>query len=69
MRPMTKVRKQFILDQNKIRKVKSLLGAKTDTQAIDQAMEYLLANSQIEKVLRQIKGKGKIRDIYGRVPD
>ncbi len=66
---MTKVRKQFILDQNKIRKVKSLLGAKTDTQAIDQAMEYLLANSQIEKVLRQIKGKGKIRDIYGRVPD
>ncbi len=69
MRPMTKVRKQFILDQNKIRKVKSLLGAKTDTQAIDQAMEYLLANSQIEKVLRQIKGKGKIRDVYGRVPD
>ncbi len=69
MRPMTKVRKQFILDQDKIRKVKSLLGAKTDTQAIDQAMEYLLANSQIEKVLRQIKGKGKIRDIYGRVPD
>ncbi len=69
MRPMTKVRKQFILDQDKIRKVKSLLGAKTDTQAIDQAMEYLLTNSQIEKVLRQIQGKGKIRDIYGRVPD
>ena len=68
MKSSAKVRKQFILNPEKISRVKALLGVKTDTQAIDQAMDYILANTRIEKVLKQIRGKGKIRDVYGRVP-
>lgn len=62
----TKVRKQFILDPQKILKLKELVQAKTETEAIDKAMDIVLANGEIQSVLRSIKGKGKIKDVYGR---
>lgn len=61
-----KVRKQFILDPEKIMNVKKLLQAKTETEAIDKAMDIIIANSEIQKVLQLIKGKGEIIDVYGR---
>lgn len=61
-----KVRKQFILDPEKIINVKKLLQAKTETEAIDKAMDIIIANSEIQKVLQLIKGKGEIIDVYGR---
>ena len=69
MNPMNstnKVRKQFILDPVKIHKVKQLIGARTETEAIDRAMDVVIVNGQIRKVLQAIQGKGKIHDIYGR---
>ncbi|MBI4680489.1 MAG: hypothetical protein HY753_04605 [Nitrospirae bacterium] len=61
-----KIRKQFMLDPEKIRTVKKITKAKTDTEAIDRAMDILIADTEIRNVLTSIKGKGKIRDIYGR---
>ncbi len=66
MNSPNKVRKQFILDPAKINRVKTLVGAKTETEAIDRAMDVVIVNGQIRKVLQAIQGKGKIRDIYGR---
>ncbi|OGL40359.1 MAG: hypothetical protein A2042_05535 [Candidatus Schekmanbacteria bacterium GWA2_38_11] len=63
-----KVRKQFILDPAKIKAIKKITRAKTDTEAINQALDILIVNSKIEKMLMSIKGKGKIKDVYGRVP-
>lgn len=63
---VNKVRKQFILDPRKIMKVKELVQAKTETEAVDRAMDVVLANGEIQTVLRIIKGKGKITDVYGR---
>lgn len=63
-----KVRKQFILDSSKIRAVKKITKAKTETEAINRALEIVIANSKIEKMLMSIKGKGNIKDVYGRVP-
>ncbi len=63
----TKVRKQFILNAEKIRTVKELLHAKTDTEAVNKALDIVIENTRIKKTLLSIKGKGHIQDVYGRV--
>lgn len=64
-----KMRKQFILDPEKIKTVKKIMKARTDTEAIDRAMDAVIADSKIRDVLRAIKGKGSVKDIYGRCKD
>lgn len=64
-----KMRKQFILDPDKISTVRKITKAKTDTEAIDKAMDIVIADSDIRRILKSIGGKGKIRDIYGRYKD
>jgi len=61
----TKVRKQFILDPQKIQRVKKALHAKTETDAIDKALDLVLAEEKIWNVMESLRGKIKIRDIYG----
>lgn len=62
-----KIRKQFILDPAKIEAVKKITKAKTDTEAINKALDVIIENSKIEKMLISIKGKGNIKDVYSRV--
>jgi hypothetical protein len=61
-----KVRKQFILDPQKIQRAKKALNAKTETDAIDKALDLVLAEEKIWNVMESLRGKIKIRDIYGR---
>jgi len=67
MKAVVKVRKQFILDTSKIKAVKKLTKAKTETEAINRALDMVIENSKIEKTLKSIKGKGNIKDVYGRL--
>lgn len=67
MQTAGKVRKQFILDPTKIELVKKITHAKTETEAINKALDIIIANEKIERTLMAIKGKGKIRDVYGRI--
>lgn len=62
-----RVRKQFILDSSKIKAVRKITKAKTDTEAINRALDLVIANSKIEATLTFVKGKGKIKNIYGRI--
>lgn len=64
MGAVLKVRKQFILDPDKIKTVRKIVNAETDTEAINRAMDIVIANSKILTTLKSIKGKGKIQDIY-----
>jgi len=66
MQTTGKVRKQFILDPAKIEMVKKITRAATDTEAVNRALDMVIANEKIEKTLAAVKGKGKIRDVYGR---
>ncbi|BCB95450.1 hypothetical protein JZK55_03720 [Dissulfurispira thermophila] len=67
MQTTEKVRKQFILDPDKIRMVKKITHAATETEAINRALDMVIANAQIQKTLVAVKGKGKIEDTFGRV--
>lgn len=62
-----KVRKQLILDPAKIRKVKQALKAKTDTEAVDKAMDMVLGDAKIWSMMESLRGKVKIEDVYGRL--
>ncbi len=66
MGTVVKARKQFILEQQKINQVKKIVQAKTDTEAITRALDIIIENSEIDAVLQAVKGKGRIKDVYGR---
>jgi hypothetical protein len=66
MSTAVKTRKQFVLEQQKINQVKKIVRAKTDTEAISRALDIIIDNSRIESVLQAIRGKGRIKDVYGR---
>lgn len=65
MATAVKARKQFILSTEKIKMVRDITQSKTETEAINKAMDMVIASSKIKKTLLSIKGKGKIKDIYG----
>jgi guanylate kinase len=67
MQSTEKVRKQFLLDPGKIQVVKRITHASTDTEAINRALDMVIANEKIQKALASVKGKGKIEDVFGRV--
>ena len=67
MQSAVKVRKQFLLDPEKIETVKKITRAATDTEAINSALDMVIANEKIQKALVAVKGKGKIEDVFGRV--
>lgn len=68
MQTTAKVRKQFLLDPGKIEMVRKITHAATDTEAINRALDMVIANEKIQKALAMVKGKGKIEDVFGRVP-
>ena len=67
MQPTIKVRKQFLLDPDKIEMVKKITHAATDTEAVNRALDMIIANEKIQKALVSVKGKGRIEDVFGRV--
>jgi len=52
------------LDQRKIDQAKEYLGVKTESEAIDRALEFLIAEKTINAALRRIKGKGRIEKVF-----
>jgi len=66
MEAIPKIRKHFILDLEKLRAVKKIFNAKTDTEAVNKALDLAIDSARIRKTLESVKGKGKIKDIYGR---
>jgi hypothetical protein len=66
MSAAVKARKQFILEQQKIDQVRKIVQAKTDTEAITRALDIIIENSMTDAALQAARGKGRIKDVYGR---
>jgi hypothetical protein len=56
-------RKNFYLDQKKILRAKRILGAKTETEAIDSALDLVVFRGEIFKSLEKVAGKGGVERI------
>jgi len=52
------------LNQDKLERVKSILGSATETEALERAMDLVLAEAEILKALRRVKGKGRIKRLF-----
>lgn len=51
-------RKHVQLDQEKLNQTKHILGEKTETEALDRAFDVVVAEAEIDAVLKEARGKG-----------
>ena len=57
-------RKNYYLDEKKIHRVRAILGAKTETEAIDAALNIVVFRREILKSLEKVAGKGGVEKIF-----
>jgi hypothetical protein len=58
------VRKNLRLTQSKIDKAKRILGTKTETETIEQALDLVVFRQEVLDGINRIAGTGSIRDIF-----
>ena len=56
-------RKNYYLDENKIRRVRAILGRKTETEAINAALNLVVFRREILKSLQKVAGRGGVEKI------
>ena len=56
-------RKNYYLDERKIKRAKSILGDKTETEAIDAALDLVVFRKEILDSLEKVAGKGGVERI------
>jgi hypothetical protein len=52
------------LSQEKLDRLKTLLGVQSESEAIEQAIDLLLAEEDIKATLRKVRGKGRIERVF-----
>jgi uncharacterized linocin/CFP29 family protein len=62
-----KVRKQFILDLSKLRQVRRITKARTDTEAVNEALDRVIFGEKTARILKKLGGKFDIVDVYQRI--
>ena len=56
--------KHVRIDQAKLRKAKKILGANTDTQALDRALTLVVTEADIDSVLQRSRAKGSLKKVF-----
>jgi hypothetical protein len=57
-------RKVIHLDQAKLKRAKQILGAQTEAEALDQALDIVVAEADINAALKAARGKGRLRKVF-----
>ena len=57
-------RKNYYLDERKIRKAKAILGVDTVTKTIDAALDLVVFRKEILQSLEKVAGKGGVEKIF-----
>ena len=70
--PRTRRNKHLILDQAKLTKAQQILGAKTETEAIDRALEQVITEAEKDRrawaaTEKLVRSDIQIKDVFGRV--
>jgi hypothetical protein len=56
--------KHVRINQVKLDKVKRLLEATTDTEALDRALTLVVSEAELDRRLRRVGGKGKLKKMF-----
>lgn len=63
--PALKVRdKHLKLDQEKLDCARQILGAKTEREAVEQALDLIISEEEIDRLLQELKGQGTIKKVF-----
>jgi hypothetical protein len=57
-------RKNLNVDQTKLDRAKDALGARTETEAIDQALSLVLLREELVEGIRRIAGSGGVENVF-----
>lgn len=56
--------KHLQLDQDKLDQAKRILGANTETEALDRALGIVVSEAEVDRALKKVRGKGRIRKVF-----
>jgi hypothetical protein len=56
--------KHVQLSQEKLDRARNILGAKTETDALNRALDIVVTEAEVDTALRKTRGKGRIRKIF-----
>ena len=56
--------KHVRIDQVKLDRARRLLGARTETEALDRALGLVVAEGEIDAALKKLRGKGSLRKAF-----
>ena len=56
-------RKNYYLDEAKIKRVQRILGTKTETETLDKAMDIIMFRTELLESLKKVSGKGGVQKI------
>ena len=56
--------KHLRLDQRKLDRARRVLGVRTDTETLERALDFILAEERTRQVLRSVGGKGRLRRVF-----
>ena len=57
-------RKNYYLDERKIRRAQTILGAKTETETINSALDLVVFRQEILRSLEKVAGKGGVEKVF-----
>ena len=61
-------RKNMDMDVHKLDAARAILGARSDTETIDRALEYVIAEHKEFAALDSLHALGGLEDVYGNAP-
>lgn len=56
--------KHLVLDQDKLDQARQILGAKTEREAVEQALDLIVSEEEINRLLKELEGKGTIKKVF-----
>jgi hypothetical protein len=56
--------KHVQLDQRKLDRARRVLGARTETETLDRALDLVVTEADIDRALRAARGKSKLRRVF-----
>ena len=59
------VRKNLRLNQAKLDRAKRILGTKTETETVDQALDLVAFRNEVMEGVRRLAGAKNVRDVLG----
>lgn len=56
--------KHLKLNQEKLDQARQVLGARTERETVEQALDLVISEEEIDRLLKELEGKGTIKKVF-----